>query len=69
MLSIPLKIDIPDTPDLSILRFDAICDEKSKMAAHQRQLSTAETQSTVSFDWNQLETECLCLSRGYDCPQ
>ena len=32
-VSIPPEIDIPDTPDLSILCFDVILDEKSYMAA------------------------------------
>ena len=44
MVSIPPKIDIPDTPELSILRFDTIFDDKSNMAVHPRRLSTAETQ-------------------------
>ena len=44
LVSIPPKIDILDTPDLSILRFDAIFDDKSKMAAHPRRLLTAQTQ-------------------------
>ena len=43
LVSIPPQIDIPDTSDLSVLRFDAILDEKSKMTAHPRRLSTAET--------------------------
>ena len=42
LVSIPPKIDIPNTPDLCILRFDAIFDDKSNMAAHPRRLSTAE---------------------------
>ena len=32
--SFPPEIDIPDTPDLSVLRFDFILDEKSNRAAH-----------------------------------
>ena len=32
-VSIPPEIHIPDTPDLSILCFDVILDEKSYMAA------------------------------------
>ena len=44
LVSIPPKIDIPDTADLSMLRFDATFDDKSNMAAHPRRLSTAETQ-------------------------
>jgi len=40
LVSIPPKMYIPNTPDLSILRFDAIFDYKSNMAAHPR-LSTA----------------------------
>ena len=34
MLSIPPEIDIPDTPDLSILCFDVILDDKSYMSPH-----------------------------------
>ena len=34
LVSIPHENDIPDTPDLSILCFDVILDEKSNMAAH-----------------------------------
>ena len=44
MVLIPPKVGIPDTPDLSILRFDAIFDDKFNMAVHPRRLSTAETQ-------------------------
>ena len=33
-VSIPPKIDIPDTPNLSSLQFDAIFDDKCNMAAY-----------------------------------
>ena len=34
LVSFPPEIDIPDTPDLSILRIDVILEGKSKMTAH-----------------------------------
>jgi len=33
LVSFPPEIDIPDTPDLSILRIDVILEGKSKMTA------------------------------------
>ena len=60
-VSIPPKIDIPDTPDPYILRSDAIFDEISNVAAHPWRWSTAEKQSVVTFDRNELET-------GFDVP-
>ena len=43
LVSISPQIDNPDKSDLSVLRFDAILDVKSNMAAHPIRLSTAET--------------------------
>ena len=62
MVSIPPKIDIPDTPDLFVLRFGATFDDKSNMAAHPLRLSTAETRA-VTLDRNELETGFLCPAR------
>ena len=57
MVPLPPEIDIPDTPDLSILRFDVkLLDEKSTIAAQSKRWSTAETQSAVIFYKNDKET-------------
>ena len=34
LVTIPPEIDIPDTPDPVVVRFDVILDDKSYMAAH-----------------------------------
>ena len=64
-VSIPPEIDVPDTPDSSILRFVVILDDKSNMVAHPWRSPPAEKQSAVTFDRNELETRFDVPLDGY----